>query len=69
MNGKRNGEGMFTYLNKDIYSGNWKNGKKSFCAWAFGSSDFHNKIKNGRNPKFSPTNSPTLLTRQKTMTS
>ena len=28
MNGKRNGEGMFTYLNKDIYSGNWKNGKK-----------------------------------------
>jgi len=28
VNGKRNGEGMFTYLNKDIYSGNWKNGKK-----------------------------------------
>ncbi len=28
MNGKRNGEGMFTYANKDIYSGNWKNGKK-----------------------------------------
>ena len=28
MNGKRNGEGMFTYINKDIYSGNWKNGKK-----------------------------------------
>jgi hypothetical protein len=26
--GKRNGEGMFTYNNKDIYSGNWKNGKK-----------------------------------------
>ena len=28
VNGKRNGEGMFTYNNKDIYSGNWKNGKK-----------------------------------------
>lgn len=28
VNGKRNGEGMFTYVNKDIYSGNWKNGKK-----------------------------------------
>jgi radial spoke head protein 1 len=28
LNGKRNGEGMFTYANKDIYSGNWKNGKK-----------------------------------------
>lgn len=27
-NGKRNGEGMFTYVNKDIYSGYWKNGKK-----------------------------------------
>lgn len=27
-NGKRNGEGMFTYVNKDIYSGEWKNGKK-----------------------------------------
>lgn len=28
LNGKRSGEGMFTYANKDIYSGNWLNGKK-----------------------------------------
>lgn len=26
--GKRNGEGLFTYPNKDIYSGMWKAGKK-----------------------------------------
>ena len=26
--GKKNGEGMFTYINRDIYSGQWKNGKK-----------------------------------------
>ena len=27
-NGKRHGEGVFTYINKDIYSGWWKFGKK-----------------------------------------
>ena len=27
-NGKRHGDGLFTYSNKDIYSGQWKNGKK-----------------------------------------
>jgi Uncharacterized protein conserved in bacteria len=27
-NGRRHGEGMFTYPNKDIYSGWWKYGKK-----------------------------------------
>ena len=27
-NGKRHGEGVFTYVNKDIYSGWWKFGKK-----------------------------------------
>ncbi len=27
-NDKRHGEGMFTYTNKDIYSGLWANGKK-----------------------------------------
>ncbi len=28
LNGKRHGDGLFTYSNKDIYSGQWKNGKK-----------------------------------------
>ncbi len=27
--GKRHGEGIFTYPNKDVYSGMWKHGKKS----------------------------------------
>lgn len=27
-NGKRHGEGVFTYKNKDIYSGQWEFGKK-----------------------------------------
>ena len=27
-NGKRHGEGVFTYKNKDIYSGSWMYGKK-----------------------------------------
>ena len=26
--GKRHGEGVFTYKNKDIYSGNWAQGEK-----------------------------------------
>ena len=27
-NGKRDGEGLFTFANQDIYSGQWKGGKK-----------------------------------------
>ncbi len=27
-NGMREGEGVFTYTNLDVYSGNWKAGKK-----------------------------------------
>lgn len=27
-NGKRHGEGVFTYKNKDIFSGQWEFGKK-----------------------------------------
>ena len=27
-NGRRHGEGMFTYLNGDVYSGWWKYGEK-----------------------------------------
>ena len=27
-NGKREGDGLFTYPNGDIYSGRWLNGKK-----------------------------------------
>ena len=26
--GKRDGEGLYTFPNKDIYSGKWRNGKK-----------------------------------------
>ena len=26
--GRRNGEGVMTYANKDVYSGTWKDGKK-----------------------------------------
>lgn len=28
MNGEKHGEGVMIYVNKDIYSGQWKNGKK-----------------------------------------
>ena len=28
MNGERHGEGVMIYVNKDIYSGSWKSGKK-----------------------------------------
>jgi radial spoke head protein 1 len=27
-NDKRQGEGMYTYANKDVYSGKWASGKK-----------------------------------------
>jgi radial spoke head protein 1 len=26
--GKKHGEGLYTYPNKDVYSGRWENGKK-----------------------------------------
>lgn len=27
-NGKRHGDGLYTYANKDVYSGKWENGRK-----------------------------------------